>query len=91
LQRLEATAGTLLQPVAEGWAAFSALSGETHLLNVEAAALLEALIEAPLTLAEVAELLAADTGVAVSSIAPLLHDAALEFQAAGLVRPLPGG
>lgn len=87
VQHFEVPTGTLLQPLGPTWVAFSALSGETHLLNDEAAALLEALLEAPRTLAEVAELLAEDIGMPLTTIAPLLHDAALDFQASGLVRP----
>ncbi len=83
---LEVHPGTLLQPLHSSWAAFSATSGETQLLNNEAAALLEALLERPRTIAEVAELLAADAGVQSSSIMHLLEEAAREFQAAGLIR-----
>lgn len=78
--------GTLLKPLGGSWAAYSAVSGETHLLNNEAAALLEALLERPQTIAEAAALLAADAGVQPSSILHLLEDAANEFHAAGLVR-----
>jgi PqqD family protein of HPr-rel-A system len=86
MQWLVAPAGTLLQSLGNSWSAFSELSGETHLLNHEAAALLEALREQPQTLAEVADLLAAEAGVAASSILHLLDHGATELQAAGLLR-----
>lgn len=82
---LEVRPGTLLRPLGGAWAAFSSASGETHLLNNEAAALLEALLERPRTVAEVAQLLAAEAGVTSSSIVHLLEDAAHEFHSAGLV------
>jgi PqqD family protein of HPr-rel-A system len=82
---LEAKKGTLLQALDGTWVAFSAASGETQLLNNEAAALLEALIEKPRTISEVSELLASEAGVAPSSILHLLQDAAIEFHAAGLI------
>jgi PqqD family protein of HPr-rel-A system len=83
---LEAQEGTLIQPLGNAWAAYSAHSGETHLMNHEGAALLEALLETPRTLAAVAELLAGEVGVPPAGILPLLADAAIEFQSAGLIR-----
>jgi hypothetical protein len=88
---LEAPAGTRLQPLGTCWAAYSALSGDTQILNHEAAALLEALLEQPHTLLDVAALLAGETGVPPSRILPLLEDAAIEFEAAGLIRTIPTG
>ena len=79
----------MLEPLGSCWAAYSALSGETQLLNHEAAALLEALIEQPRTLLSVAELLSGETGVPQTSILHLLEDAAIEFEATGLIRAVP--
>jgi PqqD family protein of HPr-rel-A system len=86
--RLEAPPGTLLRPLGTAWAAYSVLSGESHLLNDEAAALLEALLETPSSLADVAELIADEIGVPQASILPVLADSAIEFQACGLIRPV---
>jgi hypothetical protein len=83
---LEAPAGTLLEPLGVSWAAYSVLSGETHVLNHEAAALLEVLLEQPRSLEQAAELLAHESGVPLASILPILEDTADEFEAAGLAR-----
>jgi PqqD family protein of HPr-rel-A system len=83
---LEVHKETLLQALDRTWVAFSAASGETHLLNTEAAALLQALIEQPRTISEVAELLASEADVSPSSIVRLLQDASVDFRAAGLIR-----
>jgi PqqD family protein of HPr-rel-A system len=37
--------GVLMEPLGEGWAVFSALSGETHLVNTESIEVLNALDE----------------------------------------------
>ena len=78
--------GTLLQPVGNLWAAYSPASGETQLLNNEAAAFLEVLREQPRSLEDAAEVLAREIGLPVDQILPLLADAAVELTVAGLIR-----
>lgn len=84
--------GTLLQPIGNMWAAFSAASGETQLLNNEAAAFMELLMERPRSLEDAAEVLALESGLPVDQILPLLADAAVELTVAGLIRErVPAG
>lgn len=78
--------GTLLQPVGNLWAAYSPASGETQLLNNEAAAFLEVLREQPRSLEDAADVLAREIGLPVDQILPLLADAAVELTVAGLIR-----
>ena len=75
-----------MQPVGSLWAAFSPVSGETQLLNNEAAAFLEVLLEQPRSLEDAATVLARESGLLVDQVLPLLADAAVELTAAGLIR-----
>ena len=82
--------GVRVEPVGAGWAAFSPLSGETLLLNDEAAAILEILaahgaLEADALCAE----LARDSGLVPEVIALRLRDAWAQLGIAGLVVDLP--
>ena len=94
MQHLELRPGALLEEVGDMWVAFSAASGETHLLNVEAAAFLEVLSEAPRNLNEVIELMASESGRPAPELLSLLEDAAATLTAVGLIRdvaaPLAG-
>jgi PqqD family protein of HPr-rel-A system len=84
--------GVRIEPVGGAWAAFSRLSGETLLLNDEAAAILEALDTNGATAAdEVCRLLAADTGVAIDVVAQRLEDAWTQLASVGLVLTGQGG
>ena len=68
MQVIEVPPGTLLAALGKSWAVFSEFSGETHLLNDEAAAFLEVLLERPRTVNEAAEAIAADSGLAVKDV-----------------------
>ena len=81
--------GVQLEGLGEGWVAFSALSGETHQLNPEAAAVLEWLAAGPMTEAALCTGLAADTGVDNDTIRATLHEVWPALDAAGLIRTEP--
>lgn len=83
-------AGTRIEPMGEQWAAYSAVSGETLLLNTEAAAILEWLSERPMDEAAIAQALAAETGDDASTIAAALRHTWDQLLSAGLVRALAG-
>lgn len=78
-----------LEALGRRWLAFSALAGETHQLNDEAAALLECLAAGPLSEAALADALAADTGVDAATILGTLHSIWPSLESAGLVRTEP--
>jgi len=70
------------------WAAFSPASGETVLLNDEAAAILEALeTSATGNAAIIAETLAADCGLGVEDLDSHVSGALARLEKMGLVRP----
>lgn len=77
--------GTRLEALGEGWLAFSALSGETHRLNPEAAAVLDLLADGPMDELHVCALLAAETGSDVEAIRATLHEVWPSLEAAGLI------
>jgi PqqD family protein of HPr-rel-A system len=84
--------GVRVEPVGDGWAAFSPLSGETLLLNDEAAAILEVLDSNGATaVGEVCRLLAADTGVAIDVVTQRLEEAWTQLASVGLVLAGQGG
>ena len=79
--------GTRIAQLGEGWAAFSALSGESHLLNTESVAVLDMLdAVTPRTLAEVCAGLALDPGPAASELEAILASSWNSLVEAGLVR-----
>jgi PqqD family protein of HPr-rel-A system len=79
--------GVLFAPLGEGWAAFSTLSGETHLLNSESVAVVESLdLHEPRTERQVAESLADDSGMTVQELLQTLAPAWPMLLEAGLVR-----
>lgn len=78
--------GTNLESLGAGWVTFSPLSGETHLLNDEAAACLEAVIESSRTLHDLTSGLAALTDMPQVELAVLVEDAVGMLTRAGLVR-----
>lgn len=60
MPRYRVRCGVEVAAIGDVWAAFSPASGETQLLNDEAAAILEVLDESPRTPQEVAEAMAKD-------------------------------
>lgn len=90
--------GVLTEPLGDGWVVFSALSGETHLVNDESVEVLNALDERlPRTTAEVAQHLAAlfevdaaEMGATLSGSWTALVEAGLILQTRGAQpSPLP--
>ena len=79
--------GVLVEALDGIWGAYSALSGETHLLNNESAAIVEALeLARPLSAAAVCELLARDCGLAPDEIEQTIGAAWEQLIEAGLIR-----
>ena len=79
--------GVLVEPLDGIWGAYSALSGETHLLNNESVAIVEALgLSQPLSAAAVCELLARDCGLAPAEIEQTIGAAWEQLIEAGLIR-----
>jgi PqqD family protein of HPr-rel-A system len=86
--RLETPSEVTLEAVGPSWVAYSGLSGETHLLNDEAAALVEVFGEAPRTVSEAAQVVAADAQTSPHLIEYKLQEAAVFLRVAGLIRPV---
>ena len=79
--------GVLFAPLGSGWVAFSSLSGETHLLNTESVAVVETLDALQARSAdEVAQLLAADSGIEAVEMTETLAHAWSMLMQAGLIR-----
>jgi hypothetical protein len=85
-QCLEFVPGSELEPLGEGWVAFSSLANQTLILNNEAAAVLDVLADAPATSKEIARIIANDTGLPAPEVDHLIGVAASMLRLAGLVR-----
>jgi PqqD family protein of HPr-rel-A system len=79
--------GLRVEPIGQGWVAFSPRSGETVLLNNEAAALLEVLAEQPATLDSLCATVAQDADLAEPEIRSRVDESWQQFVQAGLVLP----
>lgn len=77
--------GLLVEPLGEGWAAFSPLSGETMLINDESAAIIEVLEVTPGSIESVCARLAADLGETWESLLPRIEPHWSQLVEAGLV------
>ena len=77
--------GVRTEPLDHAWAAFSALSGETQLLNTEAAAVLELLANGPADEQEIARTLATDAETDLADVTAALRHIWDQLVAAGLV------
>jgi PqqD family protein of HPr-rel-A system len=75
-----------VEPIGEGWAAFSGLSGETLLMNDEAAALLEVLCDGPAAFGELCAAIAKDASLPPGDIQSRVMESWDQFVRAGLVR-----
>lgn len=82
-----AVGGVQVVPVGLQWAVFSPLSGETHLINNECAAILEVVMASDgVDSAGVARALAEDTGVAVDELTTSVDEVWPALVGSGLVR-----
>lgn len=88
--------GVLTEPLGDGWVVYSALSGETHLVNGESVEVLNALDERlPRSAAEVCQNLAALFEVDVAELEATLSGSWTALVEAGLIlqprsaQPLP--
>jgi PqqD family protein of HPr-rel-A system len=79
--------GLCVEPIGRGWVAFSSLSGETLLLNDEAAALLEILAPQPATLDALCAVVAQDAALPEHEIRSRVDESWQQFVQAGLVLP----
>jgi PqqD family protein of HPr-rel-A system len=79
--------GVRLKDFGETWSVFSPLSGQTLLLNTEAAALLEVLSEQPGDLARVCQTLAMHTGQDARTLADRCREVWPQLLDAGLIEP----
>jgi hypothetical protein len=89
MRRFARVQGVLVEPVGHLWVGFSPATGETALLNDEAAAVLEVLECGAAGSATIAQLLSADSGVDASTIAEVVEGCWPRLIEAGLVRELP--
>ncbi|MGE5168823.1 MAG: HPr-rel-A system PqqD family peptide chaperone [Rudaea sp.] len=78
--------GIRLEPLGNTWATYSAASGDTVLLNTEAAAILELLEDGPKDAAYVAAALAASTATDLVEMNEKLRFAWDQLLSAGLVQ-----
>lgn len=83
------TEGTRVEAVGSLWAAYSAASGETALLNDESAAILEILDQGPAATGQVCQQLASDCRVAAHELTEIVEVCWSRLVDAGLVRELP--
>lgn len=81
--------GVLAEPIGELWAVYSPASGETRLLNDEAAAYLELLAEQPRPALDAAAALAAEIEVDPAEVCAHVGDTFHALEMAGLIEPLP--
>ena len=89
MRRFERVNGTLVEPIGHLWAAFSAATGETSLLNDECASILELLESQAAGTQAVSMALASDSGLAIESLTDLVEACWPRLIEAGLVRELP--
>ena len=82
--------GVLVAEIDDTWVAYSALSGETHLLNDTSVAILDLLSpEVPTSQASVCASLVADSGLPLHEVETLLSGVWDTFLSAGLARVAP--
>lgn len=83
------TIGARVEPVGHLWIAFSAISGESALLNDESAAILEVLEAGPAATKGVCAALSADSGLSAAELHDTVEASWPRLIDAGLVRALP--
>jgi len=79
--------GVALEPIGSAWAAYSPLSGETHLLNNSSAAMLECLSEErPMHVDVLCTELAALSGMTTAEVADICATSWSSLVQAGVIR-----
>ena len=86
MRRYARTDGVLVESMGHLWAAFSAATGETSLLNDETASILDVLSPGASTTKDVCLYLSADTGLSVDELAEVVEASWPCLIEAGLVR-----
>lgn len=81
--------GVLAELVGDVWAVYSPASGETRLLNDEAAAYLELLAEQPRQAADAADTLAAEIEVDPAEVRAHVADTFHQLEQSGLIEQIP--
>jgi PqqD family protein of HPr-rel-A system len=80
-------AGVLIEDVGASWVAYSPLTGGSHLINDESAAVLDVLVgAASLSEEAVVTALAVDFGVSVEQVRRMAAPGWTDLEAAGLIR-----
>jgi PqqD family protein of HPr-rel-A system len=79
--------GVRVEPLGNTWASFSSCSGETLLLNTEAAAVLELLSGGPADSSQIARTLAMDSETGVADVDEALRHVWDRLLSAGLIEP----
>lgn len=87
--RYHLAAGVKVEPLADKWAAFSPLSGETLQLNTEAVAVLEMLTQGPVDDSAICAALATDTQTDPAKVTQTMHRVWEQLIQAGLIRADP--
>lgn len=81
--------GVRAEPIGDLWAVYSPASGDTTLLNDEAAAYLELLAEQPRGAADAARVLAAEIEADPATVGAHVADAFHALETSGLIEALP--
>lgn len=82
--------GVVMEALGESWAVFSPASGETLLLNAEAAAVLEVLQDGARDSGQVCAVLAEESGCSVDTLSNSLRDLWPQLSTAGLIEASNG-
>lgn len=84
--RFQRVPGVRVEPIGAEWAAWSPASGETHVLNDQASAILEVMDEcSALSSAEIADVLAEDVDLPAGELEPGIRVALLALEHSGFV------
>lgn len=85
MKRFARTEGVLVEPIGHLWAAYSPATGETTLLNDEAASVIEVLSAGPGSTESVCGCLAGDSGVDADALVEIVNACWPRLIQAGLV------
>lgn len=87
--RFRPAIGLSIEPLGDGWVAFSPLSGETMFLNDQCAAIIEVLSEASSDRRAVCGVLSDDAQVSVEQVADVIGQSWAQLVEGGLIVALP--